>query len=214
VLDDLRKVWGQPFEREGIEVPESSMGDTRGMAPAIAVVTVADSRRFDQMCRQAVALVGAAAGGPNVESVVTTLPARWSRPDRFDRSDTAIVHFAAPELQPWLSRAHPVGHLWVAELLEAVRERFFSTDLIRSEVQLGHVRPSLLEQVERGLEESLLVPRSARRGDATFAPRGGPTPASSGVLSDPLLVLRALGRQARRRVNAYRQQRAARRGSA
>jgi hypothetical protein len=214
VLDDLRKVWGQPFEREGIEVPESSMGDTRRVAPAMAVVTAADSQRFEQLCRRAMALVGAAAGGPDVGPVLPTLPARWNHPDRFDPSDTAVVHFAAPELQPWVSRAHPVGHLWVTELLEAVRERFVPADLIRSEVHLGHVRPSLLEQVERGLEESLLVPRSVRRRDATFAPRGGPMPVSSGLLSDPLLVLRALGRQARRRVNAYRQQRAARRGSA
>jgi hypothetical protein len=206
VLDDLRKLWARPWEREGIEVPEGSDAD---VPPAIALVTASDLRRFDRMCRQARALLGSAAGSQEAAAVTAALPAAWSHRDRWDSAETALLHFAAPEFQPWLSRAHPFAHLWVAELLEAVREGFVSHDLLGSEVRLGHVRPSLLEQVEQGIEESLLVPRAARRRDASFIPAGGPRPARGGLLSDPILVLRALGRQARRRARAYRQQRAA-----
>jgi hypothetical protein len=207
VLDDFRKLWARPLEREGIEVPAS----TTGAAPAVAVVTAPDSPRLERLCRAALALLDAAPSGPHPEAATASLPERWSRPDRVDPGQTGVLDFAAAELQPWVSMAHPFAHLWMTELLEAVQTGFITTALVRSEVRLGHVRPSLLEQVELGVVESVLVPRSALRRDAAFAPPGRPRPVRGGLLTDPVLVLRALGRQARREMKAFRERRAARR---
>jgi hypothetical protein len=61
----------------------------------------------------------------------------------------------------------------------------------------------LLEQLERGSPETALVSWSARRGDGGFVPSGGPLPRQGGFLDDPLLLLRALARQARRQAALY-----------
>jgi hypothetical protein len=142
----------------------------------------------------------------------------WARPTEHEGIElpegatvgagSAILHFAAPHLRPWVSTHHPFAHIWIAELLEAVREGFVSADLIRSEIELGHVRPSLMAQVELGLEECLLLPRRVRRLDAAFTPPGGASPARGGPLSRPLLLLRAAGRQVRRQAKAYWRRRA------
>jgi hypothetical protein len=203
VLDDLRKLWVRPFEREGIELPEAGASAT-GAAPAIAVVTATEPEAFVRRCRHALRLVGASTASPaGVDPIAQTLPARWHRIDRSDRPGTAVLYYAALERQPWISRAHPFAHLWISELLEAVSSGFIASDLVRSEADYGHVRPSLVEQVDRGLEESLFVGREARRRDADYAPLAGPTPAMVDLLSVPSQVLRAVGRQAHRRARAW-----------
>jgi hypothetical protein len=137
------------------------------------------------------------------------LPESWNRRDWYLAGDTSLLLYDAPALRPWNSRVHPFGHLWVAALLEAVQEGFISADQIRTEVREGRVRPSLLEQVERGSPEGLLVSWSARRGDAGFTPPGGLPADRGGRLVSPLSLLRAFARQARRRAGDYRRRRLA-----
>jgi hypothetical protein len=201
VLDDLRRLWARPLEREVVEVPRRSGTGGTAVSPAIAVVTASDARSLATLIR------GAEPG--HAVPVAATLPASWNRCDHFEEGDTSLLCYATPGLQPWISRAHPFGHLWVATLIEAVETGFVTLDQIRSDVRQGHVRPSLLEQVERGDPESLLVSWSARRRDAEFTPPSGASPKVPGLLEDSLLVLRALARHARRQVGVYRRRRTA-----
>jgi hypothetical protein len=201
VFDDLRRLWARPLEREVVEVPRGRGAGGPPVSPAIAVVTAGDARRLATLIR--------GAESERAVPVAATLPASWNRCDRFEEGDTSLLLYATPGLQPWISRAHPFGHLWVATLIEAVETGFVTLDQIRSDVRQGHVRPSLLEQVERGDPESLLVSWSARRRDAEFTPPSGASPKVPGLLEDSLLVLRALARHARRQVGVYRRRRTA-----
>jgi hypothetical protein len=106
-----------------------------------------------------------------------------------------------------VSRAHPLAHLWVAELIDAVRERFIPLDLVQAEARQGRIRPSLLEQVARGNAEPLLLPWAARRLDASFIPPGAAGPAGRAGPADPRDVLRAVARHVRRQAGAYRRAR-------
>jgi hypothetical protein len=207
VLDDLRKLWVRPLEREVVEVPRVPYGSGVPDQPAVSVLTAAGPGRLGAMLRAAVDLGRSPAGPSRLESVLpvtASLSGAWDRQDRLGEGDNSVLVYAAAGLQPWISRAHPLAHLWVANLLEAVREGFVSLDLIRTEVRLGHVRPSLLEQVERGSLEGLLVSWSARRLDAAFTPPIGPPARQPRLLTEPLLVLRTLARHARRQLGAYR----------
>jgi hypothetical protein len=201
VLDDLRKLWARPLEREVVEVPRGPGASGPPVSPAIAVVTARDAQTLATLIR--------GAESERAVPVTATLPPSWNRCDRFEEGDTSLLLYATPGLQPWISRAHPFGHLWVATLIEAVETGFVTLDQIRSDVRQGRVRPSLLEQVERRDPESLLVSWSARRRDAEFAPPGGASPKVPGLLEDSLLVLRALARHARRQVGVYRRRRTA-----
>jgi len=201
VLDDLRKLWSRPVEGDGIAVPtEPERRGADGM-PSIALITAGPNRLHEAVTAAAVVLGGGTAGPTRASPMVSSLPASWSSCPRSE-ADTSLVSFRDPALRPWISRGHPLGHLWVATLIEAVQAGFVELDLIRTEVRLGRVRPSLVEQVETGNPEALLVSRAARRLDAGFVVPGGP--AASQPVRRPMLLLRALARQARRRVRAYR----------
>lgn len=174
VLDDLRKLWARPWDREGVDgVP--------GRWEGASVVTAATP---DASARMVGDSFGRTAAGA-----------------------TSLLVYEAPTLRPWLSRAHPLAHLWVAMLIEAVEAGHVSTELVRAEVREGLVRPSLLEQVERRSPECALVSWTARRRDAAFSPRGGPTPEHAGLLEHPVGLLRALARHARRQAGRYRRRR-------
>jgi hypothetical protein len=67
-----------------------------------------------------------------------------------------------------MSRRHPRGHLWVRDLLDAIAHGYVQPAFVAEQVALGHARPSLLFQVEHGIEESLLLPRKARHLDRAF----------------------------------------------
>jgi hypothetical protein len=203
VLDDLRKLWARPRGREIVEVPRAPDEGASPGWPAVLVAT-ADDRRLGAVARAALGT-----GGGEALPLTASLPASWNREDRFEEGVTSLLLYSAPGLQPWISRAHPFAHLWMAALLDAVRAGFVSIDLIRTEVRLGHVRPSLLEQVERGNPETLLLSWSARRRDASFTP-AGPPPTQAGLLADPRLMLHALARAARRHVGAWRRRYVAR----
>jgi hypothetical protein len=72
-------------------------------------------------------------------------------------------------------------------------------DLVAEEIALGHVRPSLLYQIEHGLEEPLLLPRRARLLDRTFLPAHRQARARPSVSWRPVLgaLVRRVGRWSR-----------------
>lgn len=72
--------------------------------------------------------------------------------------------------QPWVSKENPLGYLWTADLIEAIDAGAVSKDFVEQEVITGHVRPSLMYQVENRIQDGLLLPREARRMDTKFIP--------------------------------------------
>ncbi len=70
--------------------------------------------------------------------------------------------------QPWVSRENPLGYLWMRDLLEAVSNGFLSLDYLVEQRDKGNIRPSLLYQVEKQLDDPLLLPREARMLDNDF----------------------------------------------
>jgi hypothetical protein len=212
-FDDLRKLWGRPRGGDTVEIARrEASGDSR--PPNLAVVTAADQHRLRAAAVAALGLSPAVqVADPGSESAslparVPVLPPGWDRDDVWDRQ-TSFLCYADPVYQPWVSLSHPVGHLWVATLIEAIDSGSIPLELVRSEVHAGRVRPSLLDQIERGNPEPLLVSWSSRRRDERFTRAQGLAPAPAARLPDAGAMLRALARQARRQVSAFRRARAA-----
>jgi hypothetical protein len=131
-------------------------------------------------------------GYPYIRPVLSQ---EWD-PGRFGEPgiDALALYYPPDGSEPWVSRTHPHGHLWVRDLLHAIAQGYVRSDLVAEQVALGHVRPSLLYQVEHGLEEPLLLSRKARQLDRNFHP-SQPTGRST-LQWRP--VLNALARQAGR----------------
>lgn len=99
------------------------------------------------------------------------LPAGWNDLERYDSDKTALLHYTDMPRQPWLSVSNPLASLWCDALLKAVADGAISRDTVRSSVDLGWVRPSLLHQLDKGIADpQRLSDAVLRRDRLTFTP--------------------------------------------
>jgi len=132
----------------------------------------------------------------------------WNALEWFSARETALLHFTDMTTQPWVSQENSLGYLWAADLIEAVEAGAITMDFLGREVAAGHVRPSLLYQVEKRMEDSLLLPRQARRLDQNFvAPYRSLAKHSGSPWLHPGKRLRAFLRHYYLKNPAYRYQR-------
>ncbi|HJR16889.1 MAG TPA: hypothetical protein VJ808_08570 [Gemmatimonadales bacterium] len=202
VLADLGPLWRGGVREREVVVPDE--GERIG-GPGLAVVGAGLSSAIPALAsmirrRAPFQSLSDLAGG----KARATLAADWNPGGRSEPDYEALVLYYSPDgSEPWNSRSHPLGHLWVRDLLDAVRRGFVQPELVAQEVSLGHIRPSLLYQVEHDLEEPLLLPRRARLLDRDFSPSqrsGSMQPAARHWAG----VTRAVAREARRRLRLLR----------
>lgn len=92
----------------------------------------------------------------------------WNSLERYDAATTCLLHYTDMNLQPWVATSNPLAHLWVACLRRALDNGFISRADLDREVSAGHVRPSLLPQVDGGPDSPLELPLAVRRADRDF----------------------------------------------
>jgi hypothetical protein len=97
------------------------------------------------------------------------IPARWNCLERCD-SDSALIHYTDMERQPWVATNNPLARIWVKELRAAVADGFISQDFVEEQIRAGFVRPTVLWQLQNGVDDALLIPRKARAIDKVFVP--------------------------------------------
>jgi hypothetical protein len=94
----------------------------------------------------------------------------WNSLERFDPAMTRLLHYTDMNTQPWVSIANPLGHLWITCLRRALQAGFISSKELEREVASGHVRPSLLAQIDSNLDDFLALPLSVCILDKSFVP--------------------------------------------
>ncbi|TVP61639.1 MAG: glycosyl transferase [Leptolyngbya sp. LCM1.Bin17] len=106
------------------------------------------------------------------DMVAAVLPTEWNDLERFVPGKTALVHYTDMNKQPWLNgRRNPLASLWCQDLLEAVEGGHISRDYVATEVQKGHVRPSLLHQIDHNIADPLQLPPDILQADTlNFVP--------------------------------------------
>jgi len=93
----------------------------------------------------------------------------WNSLEHYEDGKTALLHYTDMHIQPWVSCDNKWGYLWMRDLFEAIDDGFITVDYVREQIRRGHVRPSLLHQVERRIEDSTKLGR-ARLTDRYFRP--------------------------------------------
>lgn len=173
VFRDIRELWAMPLDGArllAVRAPEGS-----GRAPQFSVMLlnckvldwdIADIvRALDQGRITYEELVYQMSW---VAGIRDAIGPQWNSLEHFSEGDTALLHFTDMNTQPWISRDNPLGYLWVADLIEAIDRKTLSMEFLRQEIAAGHVRPSLLYQVENRISDGLLLPRRAKQLDANF----------------------------------------------
>lgn len=94
----------------------------------------------------------------------------WNSLEIFKPGQTALLHYTDMNTQPWVSHLNPLGYLWVHALRQAIQDGAISRSFVEEEVQKGHVRPSLLYQLDQGVDDAILLPSAALALDTAFTP--------------------------------------------
>lgn len=106
----------------------------------------------------------------SLAKTAATIEPYWNSLETYKAGQTALLHYTDMTKQPWVSCLNPLGYLWVRTLREAVRNGAISREFIVEEVNRGHVRPSLLYQLDNSIDDPILLPKKALIQDSFFIP--------------------------------------------
>ncbi len=133
------------------------------------------------------------------------IPPKWNSLEHYHAGQTALVHYTDMNTQPWISRDNPLESIWVNCLMRAVKVGFISMEEVHREAHSGHIRPSLLAQIECGIDSSRELAREARRLDNGFvAPYKALTCGSATPWTSPGAFMKAVLRKVRRSLRHHR----------
>ncbi|HZN54367.1 MAG TPA: glycosyltransferase [Candidatus Polarisedimenticolaceae bacterium] len=175
VFRDIRELWTLPFD--GADLLAAREPGESGRRPQFSVMLL-DCAALRWDLAEIVAALDD--GRLTYETLMyemkaarrirAAIPPEWNSLERFQEGATRLLHYTDMPRQPWLSLANPLAHLWVRDLIDAVEAGAIPKDLIAEEAARGHVRPSLVAQVERRMPECDLLPGGVRELDAGFVP--------------------------------------------
>ena len=102
---------------------------------------------------------------PNIGQEISP---EWNALERYEVGKTCLLHYTDMNTQPWISTNNPLGHLWVACLQRALEAGFIGYEELNREINSGHVRPSLLAQIESGIQDCISLPAAIRKLDRGY----------------------------------------------
>jgi hypothetical protein len=205
VFKDLRELWEMPFD--GADLLAAWEPGESGRRPQFSVMILnCEILRWDlhdivrRLDRGELTYETLMYEMKVVRHVRASIDPSWNSLERFETGRTALLHYTDMTRQPWISRENPLGYLWMGDLFEALDRGFVDRAMVEAHVQSGHLRPSILYQVDHRLEDSRSLPADAVMLDDGFVPPyermdGHATSRGSGLLQ----LLRALVRRIYRR---------------
>lgn len=94
----------------------------------------------------------------------------WNSLEKYVPGETKLLHYTDMDTQPWVYARHPLGHLWMRDLIEAIDAGHIDFLEIEEHARNGWVRPSLPYQVRHRLLDGVLLPRSVSMQDRAYSP--------------------------------------------
>jgi hypothetical protein len=81
------------------------------------------------------------------DRIAANLPYEWNSLEFYEQDKTCLIHYTDMPTQPWVSANNEHGALWYRSLREGIAEGFIEKAMLFREVERGHVRPDLPEQL-------------------------------------------------------------------
>jgi hypothetical protein len=161
VLDDLGKLWDERLEDCDLACPAGGPGSAPAARPSVLLMdcsrlswTIQDVVRGLEEGRYSLPRLldeyHLAPGG----RIRASLPAEWHCAERHEPGKTRLLHYADRSRQPWRTPAGAWGAPWYQALREALAEGFIRRDEVKEEIEMGHVAPGLLGQLDRPVSTS------------------------------------------------------------
>jgi lipopolysaccharide biosynthesis glycosyltransferase len=164
VFRDIGELWDIPFDGASIviqeELPEHAVTHRKQGAPARRVkqcsVMLIDCARARWNVRDIVAGLDGRYTYEQLMYELCILPEReiryavpfaWNSLEHFD-SETRLIHYTDMDTQPWVSALNRNGRLWMEEVRLMLSTGALGWADLRTEIDLGYFRPSLLHELE------------------------------------------------------------------
>ena len=174
VFKDIRQLWSRPFGNADVLASYSDSASDR--KPQFSVMLLdCSSLKWD--INEIVSQLDS--GALTYEQLMydfvlantsATIEPDWNALETYSPHKTALLHYTDMNTQPWVSHLNPLGYLWVATLRNAIQDGAVSRVFVEEEIVKGHVRPSLIYQIDYGIDDGILLPTSVLGLDAEFVP--------------------------------------------
>lgn len=174
VFQDIAGLWQQPFFDHDILTVQSA-GDGRSSQFSVMllncerlkwnindIVAELDSGKLDYASLMFEMQIARNNG--------RSIPQEWNSLEHFSPGKTALLHYTDMNTQPWISTGNHNGYLWVECLRRALNAGFITRSDILKEVDSGHVRPSLLYQIDSNINDCCGIPLYELWQDFSFNP--------------------------------------------
>jgi hypothetical protein len=174
VFQDIAGLWNQPFRGCDLQTVKAQGDGRRGQFS----VMLLDCER---LCWRIEDIVESLDNGTLdydalmfemkvAQSIGRDIETEWNSLECFVRDKTALLHYTDMHTQPWVSTVNPFGYLWIGCLRRALAAGFISRTEIEQDIANGFLRPSLLPQLDSGIDNPLELPNAIRRLDSDFEP--------------------------------------------
>ena len=174
VFQNITGLWDRPFSGSDLQTVEKAEGSRR---PQFSVMLL-DCSKLNWKIEEIVADLDA--NRLNYASlmfemrvaknIAWTIPDTWNSLEHYEPGETALLHYTDMNTQPWVSIKNKNANLWVSCLRRAVNSGFISRSDIEREIEAGNARPSLLYQIENGLDDPRALPARQLLRDVKFIP--------------------------------------------
>lgn len=176
VLEDIAKLWRMPFDWADLLCTNAFSPAQKAVQYSVMLLDCEKLtwnidnlvKALDDGLLGYEALVHKMAAAKNPAA---RIPPTWNFLDNYQGGSTALIHYTDMRKQPWLSIENKAAAIWVMHLREAVKLGYISMAELQNEVELGHLRPSLLNQVELEIDDPLGLPHKLLKADDKFIPK-------------------------------------------
>lgn len=173
VLDDIRKLWEQPFDGNDLLCVKSRPDTER--KPQFSVLLLncetlrwnidgiidglnASEYTYQQLMYEMIIAPG----------ISRSIEARWNSLEHYEPGHTALIHYTDIPTQPWISTDNPHGGIWIQYLIEALEEGCVTKADLQQALDRGYIRPSLYYQVKRRMPDVAQLPTPVRWLDRDY----------------------------------------------
>ena len=156
------------FEQEGLSFLQAARREPLSKLQFFLVNHAArDSQQLTQrLIRLAEQEYGKLANVDDLD--ISLLPSGWS--PLFFSGETVVKVIDCQSIgdRPWYSCFAPSGTVWFAQVKAAITEGYLSVDNICQDVATGLVRPSLIVQIDKGIDNPFQLPKQLIELDDKF----------------------------------------------
>ena len=174
VFSDIRNLWAQDFNKCDLQTAQEGKGGRRGQFSVMLLDCAALKWDVDQIVKDLdsgkLSYADLMYDMRVAKTIGRDILPEWNSLEYYEKGKTCLLHYTNMKTQPWVSISSPLAHVWLTCLQRALDVGFVSRDELKREIDMGHIRPSLLVQVNKPLDNSRVFLRSLKAIDSDFVP--------------------------------------------